>query len=598
MAMQSKTRFGIGKLITVGFAIAIGIAVVLGLFSMYSLNKVSSDLRVVAEGSTKVNAELGRLKEASAVAAEVADKLKADMNDRLGKGLRTNVRDMAVLQSTFDELASSLKAVIDSEEEDGTLLMLEIEDVHEKVQREWIPLLRGIVSQIDKTSNEGTEMAGKVDALQVNLTAFAEMAGKGAAVTGEIETMSTSSAASAISTRNIMLAVMVLSVVGIVIVGFFTKAGIIKPIKSVTERIRDIAEGEGDLTKRINDSTEDELGELAKWFNSFVGKLQVIVGNLASNSNMLAESSRKLSVSSMQIAENSETQNARASQVATATQELHATIAEIAKNVSDASNGARDASEVAEKGGAVVSQTIESMKDISRTARESSEIISMLGSSSEQIGNIINVIDDIADQTNLLALNAAIEAARAGDQGRGFAVVADEVRKLAEKTIRATSEIGGMIKDMQDRTSQAITSMKNEVKAVEEGVELATGAGESLSEIVAKVETVSSMIELIATASEQQNAATEQISSDIEDVAVVVSKTSESAQQVAALGHEIDELSGSLKATVDKFKITNGEDEEAASPEPTLVVLPPAADTAADEDDETPFTEVLKIQND
>jgi methyl-accepting chemotaxis protein len=140
------------------------------------------------------------------------------------------------------------------------------------------------------------------------------------------------------------------------------------------------------------------------------------------------------------------------------------------------------------------------MEGISATAKESSRIIETLGGRSQEIGNIINVIDDIADQTNLLALNAAIEAARAGEQGRGFAVVADEVRKLAEKTMKATKEIGGMIKAMQDETKKAIASMQNEVAAVTSGVKLAQEAGGALKEIVARVDVVTSMVHQVTTA--------------------------------------------------------------------------------------------------
>ena len=175
-----------------------------------------------------------------------------------------------VLQKTFNGLSSTLKNLIESGEEDGTLLLLEIEDIHEMVQREWIPLVRGIVAQINDTSAEGTQMAGRVNTLQNNLLSFVTLAEKGAAVTGSIENISTSSSKSASNTKKIMLTVMVLSIIGVLIVGFFTKKGIIRPINDVTERIRDIAEGEGDLTKRLDASTKDELGELSDWFNTFV----------------------------------------------------------------------------------------------------------------------------------------------------------------------------------------------------------------------------------------------------------------------------------------------------------------------------------------
>jgi len=180
-----------------------------------------------------------------------------------------------------------------------------------------------------------------------------------------------------------------------------------------------------------------------------------------------------------------------------------------------------------------------------------------LGTKSQEISVIINVIDDIADQTNLLALNAAIEAARAGEQGRGFAVVADEVRKLAEKTITATKKIGGMIGDIQSETGKAITSMENEVEVVASGVQLATEAGQSLDQILEKVDVVKDMIHQVATAAEEQSVATEQISGDIENVSEIATQTSAGAQQVAGASSEIAELATNLKAKVEMFKVSD-----------------------------------------
>ena len=280
-----------------------------------------------------------------------------------------------------------------------------------------------------------------------------------------------------------------------------------------------------------------------------------IIREIRSSTELLASSSDELSASAVQIAGGTRSQSAKASQVSTSAQELSASIIDVAKNVSGVSEAAKEANTVAVKGGQIVTRTIKAMNGISGTARESSRIIATLGGRSDEIGNIINVIDDIADQTNLLALNAAIEAARAGEQGRGFAVVADEVRKLAEKTMKATKEIGSMIKAMQDETKKAIDSMEAEVRAVEEGVMLAQEADGALREILAKGDVVTSMVHHITTATEQQSAATGQISGDIESVVNVIDETSSSAQQIARASEEIAELALRLKSTVEMFRI-------------------------------------------
>ncbi|MBI5888982.1 MAG: HAMP domain-containing protein [Deltaproteobacteria bacterium] len=332
------------------------------------------------------------------------------------------------------------------------------------------------------------------------------------------------------------------------------KNKVINPMVYLNKTMTEIAKT-GDLTLHIEVKSQDESGQMASTFNGMMHKFNDIIQDIHASVAQLASSSEELSASATQIASGSQSQDSKAAQVSTASQEMSATLIEVARNVSEAADAARLASGVAVKGGKIVSETIESMNGIATTAKESKEIISLLGSRSKDIGNIVNVIDDIADQTNLLALNAAIEAARAGDQGRGFAVVADEVRKLAEKTMKATKEIGDMIKAMQDETQKAITSTGYEVQAVENGVKLASAAGESLKEIVAKVDVVTTMMQQITTASEQQSAATEQITHDIETVAGVITDTASSAQQIARASEEIAQLATGLKGTVEMFKV-------------------------------------------
>lgn len=356
--------------------------------------------------------------------------------------------------------------------------------------------------------------------------------------------------------RNTIISLAVL--VAVVCLGVFTiwviNGKVIAPMQYLKDTMQSVEET-GDLTTKVEVTSEDENGRIASTFNNMIDKFHGIIRDIHSSTELLASSSEELSASAIQIAGGTQDQSAKASQVSTAAQEMSATIIEVAKNVSGVSEAAKEANTVAVKGGQIVSRTIESMNGISRTAKESSEIISTLGGRSKEIGNIINVIEDIADQTNLLALNAAIEAARAGEQGRGFAVVADEVRKLAEKTMKATKEIGSMIKTMQDETKKAINSMQAEVKAVEDGVSLAEEAGTALNEILAKVDIVTSMVHQITTATEQQSAATEQISGDIESVANVIGDTSSSAQQIARASEEIAELASRLKSTVEVFRI-------------------------------------------
>jgi methyl-accepting chemotaxis protein len=364
----------------------------------------------------------------------------------------------------------------------------------------------------------------------------------------------------AASKRSTVVSLIVLGFV--ILLGVFSmlvvRSKIINPIRYISDTMADV-ERTGDLTIQIDVKSHDENGQMANSFNKMIGKFHDIISELRSSTDRLASSSEQLSTTSEQIADGTQLQSKRAEQVSASSQEMGATLGEVVNNVTSATEAAREASTVAIRGGSVVTQTIDSMNGISETAKESREIITTLGDRSEEIGNIINVINDIADQTNLLALNAAIEAARAGEQGRGFAVVADEVRKLAEKTMTATNEIGDMIKSMQNETAKAIASVKKEVEAVDEGVAFASEAGESLKEIVAKVDVVTSMMDQISIASNEQSTATEQITVDIEGMASIIGETSTGAAQIAEASQEVAEIAVGIKTNVDMFHVSNVE---------------------------------------
>ncbi|MBI5599136.1 MAG: methyl-accepting chemotaxis protein [Deltaproteobacteria bacterium] len=365
--------------------------------------------------------------------------------------------------------------------------------------------------------------------------------------------------------RSVMVSV-IFGAIGVVIaafMAFYLSKAIGRPIEAISAVAGKMADGDLENTAVKHDS-KDEIGELAGSFGKMAENLRNIIRNIKDGAVRLASASEEFSASSTQIARGSQEQTARASQVATASQEMSATIVEVAKNASTAAEAAREANRAASKGGEVMSRTIDSMNGIAATAKESSMVIAALGNRSQEIGRIIKVIDDIADQTNLLALNAAIEAARAGEQGRGFAVVADEVRKLAERTTTATKEIGGMIKEIQDETGRAVATMEGEVKAVESGVRLAQDAGGALNEIMGQVEKVTSMIQQIATASEEQSTAADQISGDIETVANITKETATGAAQMSQASQEIAHLASSLRATVAMFRISDGHGGHAA----------------------------------
>jgi methyl-accepting chemotaxis protein len=220
-----------------------------------------------------------------------------------------------------------------------------------------------------------------------------------------------------------------------------------------------------------------------------------------------------------------------------------------------AAEGAQRASQTASDGATVVERTVTVMGQIADKVKESARTVESLGVRSDQIGAIIGTIEDIADQTNLLALNAAIEAARAGEQGRGFAVVADEVRALAERTTRATKEIGEMIKAIQKETKGAVTAMEQGVHQVENGTAEAAKSGQALQEIMQQINDVAMQVNQIATAAEEQTVTTREISSNMMQITDVVQQTSLGAQESATAAAQLNGNAEELQRLVRQFKL-------------------------------------------
>jgi len=314
-------------------------------------------------------------------------------------------------------------------------------------------------------------------------------------------------------------------------------------------------EQSNDLTSRLDEERQDEIGELGQCVNVFIQKLHDILTQVARTAERVAGASEEISSSAGQQANGAETQKDQTSQVATAMQEMSSTVLQVSENSNKAAEASNDAAKTAREGGAIVEETLNKMRVIAASVEGTARKMEELGKSSDQIGRIAGVIDDIADQTNLLALNAAIEAARAGDQGRGFAVVADEVRKLAERTTTATKEIAQMIKTIQDETKNAVTAMEVGTKQVEEGVNATARAGDSLKQIIQMAEQVGEMIAHIATAATEQSSASEEINNNLEQIAKLVKESAAGAQQSAKACHDLSGLALDLQSMVGNFKL-------------------------------------------
>lgn len=358
--------------------------------------------------------------------------------------------------------------------------------------------------------------------------------------------------ASVIRSGGILCAMLLLCMV---VVYLFLEKVIVRPLHGLTAISKDIAQGQGDLTKRVRVVSHDEIGELGRYFNLCIEKIQRSMGMVSEASSRIVTSATELSTASNELSQSSEGQNSRMLQSTSAVEEMTMTASEVARNSTEAARLAKDTSDTAQAGRAVMVQTVAGMQQVSDAVGQSSTIILTLGKSSNQIGDIVRVIEDIADQTNLLALNAAIEAARAGEQGRGFAVVADEVRKLAERTTKATKEIGDMIRQIQHDTKSAVASMEDGTQRVLGGVELANKTGETLEKIQSMVNQTTYMIQQIADAAEEQSSATRQIANDLETVAQSTKDASGGVAESAKASHDLRALATELQALIRTFRI-------------------------------------------
>jgi len=325
------------------------------------------------------------------------------------------------------------------------------------------------------------------------------------------------------------------------------------PIEEASEVLQNMAKA--DFTKRVSGSYSGDYELIKNNVNTVIDSLHELIGKMVQSIDELSGASVQISSSSEEMAVGAQEQSSQISEVVAAVEQMTKTIMETSKNSSLAADASNEAGNIAREGGKVVEETIQGMIRIAAVVQKSSETVQALGTSSDQIGEIVQVINDIADQTNLLALNAAIEAARAGEQGRGFAVVADEVRKLAERTTKATKEIAVMIKQIQKDTSEAVKAMRKGKEEADHGKALADKAGESLRGIIVGADKVVDIVTQVAAASEEQSTTSEEISKNIESISNVIRESTSGIQQIAKAAEDLNNLTSVIEQLVGQFKI-------------------------------------------
>ncbi len=338
-------------------------------------------------------------------------------------------------------------------------------------------------------------------------------------------------------------------------IAYLIATSITRNILNISDNLNKIANGNADLTQRLQASSNDEVGSLVDYFNTFMNKLQIMIQELTGYSSHVSSAAEELTSIVQQNRKGIESQRSDAEQVATASNEMAATVVEVARNAEQAAEAATSAHDAATEGNTVVNSTISIINQLANDVGEGSTAVNQLRDDSDSIGTVLDVIRGIAEQTNLLALNAAIEAARAGEQGRGFAVVADEVRTLASRTQESTMEIQSMIENLQNSSGKAADIMNHGQATSGQGVTKAAEAGKALDKITESVSVISNMNSQIASAAEEQSAVAAEIDKNIINISQSAEANAENIGQLADAGSSLNNVAIQMQELVGQFKV-------------------------------------------
>jgi methyl-accepting chemotaxis protein len=321
---------------------------------------------------------------------------------------------------------------------------------------------------------------------------------------------------------------------------------------------------QGDLTRRLSVDQDDAVGGLMRQVNAMIDQLSALIREVEAASTQLSNAAKTTAATVEQLSAGAQTQAERTTEVAAAVEEMSSTVAASSRHAERSNESAQRAADLVADGEAVFQQTAAGMEEIADLVTTSADKVEELGTASAEIGEIVQVIEDIADQTNLLALNAAIEAARAGEEGKGFAVVAEEVRALAERTTSATQKIADMVAQIQARTDEVVAAMAQGTDKVEQGLSLTDEAADAFDQIVDAIDEMVAMIDEIAAATQQQSATTRQIAQNVDSISGVADEVSLSATDLASTAEDMSEQAAALQGLIERFSV-----DDAAAPAPS-----------------------------
>ncbi|MEE3156689.1 MAG: methyl-accepting chemotaxis protein [Pseudomonadota bacterium] len=336
---------------------------------------------------------------------------------------------------------------------------------------------------------------------------------------------------------------------------FIIGRSISQPLDKIVNAMRDVASGEADLTRRLDDNAKDELSQIAHYFNRFNRNLSEIIHQLGDSARQLISSSHQLDEISNNSLRDMTRQSERMELMATAINEITYGVQDVAQNANAAAGEVEKANQGADNGRAQVDRTIGEINQLSSSVSTAVEHMETLSSDAQEITSVLDVIRNIAEQTNLLALNAAIEAARAGEMGRGFAVVADEVRNLAQRTQQSTEEIHNMISKLQTNTQTVVSVINESSRHSQASVEQVNEAGAALEQIAQSMQQLVALNASIASATTQQSTVVEDVNRNVTEAAELARETTDGARETAQAGQHLASLGRQIDELIKRFRV-------------------------------------------
>lgn len=503
--------------------------------------QANSRLRQAAESGSQLETALLSLLTVSADYIKTATLIRAETIGNEVELVVTRVSEqMADMQSkagdrddsgTLDEIVDLVGSVTSSVRSSSGLLATQVDRLNKRLQA--TDALKTSEDNITEASEELNQLLKLADKKTIDAEEAVE---------------------SSINSGTFQVGIVVLFSVGIAfVIGFYSVRAITVPLAKVNDILHVLSSG--DLTQRLDDSSDDEFGELAESVNNLTDSLKGLITGITSRAAQLSAAAEETSTVTAQTTASIQDQKSQVAQVATATTEMHSTSQMVTQSAEDTLNQIGHADTEAEKVKLISLENKRTIEVLAGDVDEAAQVINKLHQDSASIGGILDVIRGVADQTNLLALNAAIEAARAGEQGRGFAVVADEVRTLASRTQESTQEINAMIEVLQAGAEKAVTVMnqgKEQTTVCVEQTEKATQALDLITEAVHKAHDVSSQIEQSA---REQNVVSQEISEKLENIVGIAEETAVGAQQTSDSSQEVAKLAEELQGSIQAFKV-------------------------------------------